>query len=255
MRGVAPAALADHAISSSYVRVFSSVYLCGEPPRILMRGRPLPRGGPLVVKLSNISQGKIHVVDDAQLTGECLSSFRNWTYFASSRSVADAIRVSRGWKSLAIGVLCDFAFWKGFHIRCTPYCTGKIVGFGASLRRPGRLFRTHGKSPNGGLLKCSAIFRRTLKVQRKVQPNCVTWPLMGADGVTGWHNRGEIDEPAGRGSMARSGTSRHCQAIAVTNWHYWFKTTPAWVVGDRLLVGAVGREALEKAIAEAREDM
>ena len=29
--------------------------------------------------------------------------------------------------------------------------------------------------------------------------------------------------------------------------------TPAWVVGDRLLVGAVGREALEKAIAEARE--
>lgn len=28
--------------------------------------------------------------------------------------------------------------------------------------------------------------------------------------------------------------------------------TPAWVVGDRLLVGAVGREALEKAIAEAR---
>lgn len=31
--------------------------------------------------------------------------------------------------------------------------------------------------------------------------------------------------------------------------------TPAWVVGDRLLVGAVGREALEKAIAEAREDM
>lgn len=29
--------------------------------------------------------------------------------------------------------------------------------------------------------------------------------------------------------------------------------TPAWVVGDRLLIGAVGREALEKAIAEARE--
>ena len=29
--------------------------------------------------------------------------------------------------------------------------------------------------------------------------------------------------------------------------------TPAWVVGDRLLVGAVGREALEAAIAEARE--
>ena len=29
--------------------------------------------------------------------------------------------------------------------------------------------------------------------------------------------------------------------------------TPAWVVGDRLLVGAVGREALEKALAEARE--
>ena len=28
--------------------------------------------------------------------------------------------------------------------------------------------------------------------------------------------------------------------------------TPAWVVGDRLLVGAVGREALEAAIAEAR---
>lgn len=29
--------------------------------------------------------------------------------------------------------------------------------------------------------------------------------------------------------------------------------TPAWVVGDRLLVGAVGREALEAAIAEARK--
>jgi protein-disulfide isomerase len=28
--------------------------------------------------------------------------------------------------------------------------------------------------------------------------------------------------------------------------------TPAWVVGDRLLIGAVGREALERALAEAR---
>jgi len=28
--------------------------------------------------------------------------------------------------------------------------------------------------------------------------------------------------------------------------------TPAWVVGDRLLIGAVGREALEQALAEAR---
>ncbi|MCA1661574.1 MAG: DsbA family protein [Novosphingobium sp.] len=28
--------------------------------------------------------------------------------------------------------------------------------------------------------------------------------------------------------------------------------TPAWVVGDRLLIGAVGREVLERAIAEAR---
>ena len=28
--------------------------------------------------------------------------------------------------------------------------------------------------------------------------------------------------------------------------------TPAWVVGDRLLIGALGREALEQAIAEAR---
>ena len=29
--------------------------------------------------------------------------------------------------------------------------------------------------------------------------------------------------------------------------------TPAWVVGDRLLVGAVGRDALERALAEARD--
>ena len=29
--------------------------------------------------------------------------------------------------------------------------------------------------------------------------------------------------------------------------------TPAWVVGDKLLIGAVGREALESAIAEARK--
>ena len=29
--------------------------------------------------------------------------------------------------------------------------------------------------------------------------------------------------------------------------------TPAWVIGDRLLIGAVGRDALERAIAEARK--
>lgn len=32
-----------------------------------------------------------------------------------------------------------------------------------------------------------------------------------------------------------------------------FEGTPSWVVGDQLLSGAVGREALTKAIAEARE--
>ena len=29
--------------------------------------------------------------------------------------------------------------------------------------------------------------------------------------------------------------------------------TPAWVIGDKLLIGAVGREALESAIAETRK--
>jgi protein-disulfide isomerase len=29
--------------------------------------------------------------------------------------------------------------------------------------------------------------------------------------------------------------------------------TPAWIVGDRALNGAVGREAIGRAIAEARE--
>ena len=29
--------------------------------------------------------------------------------------------------------------------------------------------------------------------------------------------------------------------------------TPAWIVGDRLLIGAVGRQALEAAIAETRK--
>ena len=29
--------------------------------------------------------------------------------------------------------------------------------------------------------------------------------------------------------------------------------TPAWVVGDRLLIGAVGRQALESAIAGSRK--
>ena len=62
-----------------------------------------------------------------------------------------------------------------------------------------------------------------------------------------------VDLAQARAAIASGALDRHLQATAQLAAQLGISGTPGWVVGDRALNGAVGREAIGEAIEEARQ--
>lgn len=61
-----------------------------------------------------------------------------------------------------------------------------------------------------------------------------------------------VDRSAADGELQSAAVTAELAGNVAISRELGITGTPAWVVGDRLLIGAVGRDALERAIAEAR---
>jgi protein-disulfide isomerase len=61
-----------------------------------------------------------------------------------------------------------------------------------------------------------------------------------------------IDLPRANAAIASGAFDMHLQSNAMLASRLGISGTPGWVVGDRLLNGAVGREAMGEAVEEAR---
>lgn len=62
-----------------------------------------------------------------------------------------------------------------------------------------------------------------------------------------------VDLPKARTAIASGAFDLHLQSNAAMAQQLGISGTPGWVVGDKMLNGALGRQALGEAIAEARE--